>query len=158
MTVDQPSPTTETNKAKRNLDFSGKEEEAPTQAKNVLNLPYSDSEEEGGQEVDLTKQVVAEYEDFPSPTPREGQEEPMAKTSSRKPRYQRINQLLGKIHEMEVLNREAKRNNAILTKNNAKLHNSLLEMRGMHVLLKRRNLRLMKENTRLYRMIRMMRL
>ena len=66
--------------------------------------------------------------------------------------------MLGKIHEMEILNREVKGNNAILTKNNAKLHNSLLEMRGMYVLLKRRNLRLMRDNTRLYRMIRMMRL
>ena len=31
-------------------------------------------------------------------------------------------------------------------------------MRGMYVLLKRRNLRLMKDNSRLYRMIRMLRL
>ena len=59
---------------------------------------------------------------------------------------------------MEILDREVKINNAILTKNNAKLHNPLLEMRGMYVLLKRRNLRLMRDNTRLYRMIRLMRL
>ena len=59
---------------------------------------------------------------------------------------------------MEILDREVKRNNAILTKNNAKLHNSLLEMRGMYVLLKIRNMRLMRDNTRLYRMIKLMRL
>ena len=59
---------------------------------------------------------------------------------------------------MEILDREVKRNNVILTKNNGKLHNYLLEMRGMYVLLKRRNLMLMRDNTRLYRMIRMMRL
>ena len=46
MAVDQASPTSKTNKAKRNLDFSGKEEEAPAQGKNILNLPYSESEEE----------------------------------------------------------------------------------------------------------------
>ena len=57
---------------------------------------------------------------------------------------------------MEILDKEVKRNNAILTKNNVKLHNSLLEMRGVYVLLKRRNLRLMRDNTRLYRMIRLM--
>ena len=91
MEVDQPSPTPKTNRTKRNLDFSGKEEEAPTQGKNVLNLPYSDSEEEEGQEVDLTKQVAAEHENFPSPTPREGQDEPMAETSSSKPKSERIN-------------------------------------------------------------------
>ena len=59
MAVDQASPTSKTNKAKRNMDFSGKEEEAPAQGKNILNLPYSDSEEEEVQEVDLTNQVLA---------------------------------------------------------------------------------------------------
>ena len=44
--VDQASPTSKTKKAKRNLDFSGKEEEALAQGKNILNLPYSESEEE----------------------------------------------------------------------------------------------------------------
>ena len=38
------------------------------------------------------------------------------------------------------------------------MHNSLLEMRGMYVLLKRRNLRLMKDNYTLYRMIKLSRL
>ena len=82
----------------------------------------------------------------------------MEETSSRKPRSQRINQLLGKIHELEILDREIKRNNAILTKKNIELHNSLLEIRGMYVLLKRRNLRLMKDKSRLHRMIRLSRL
>ena len=117
--VDHPYPTPKTNKTKRNMDFSGKEEEAPTQGKNVLNLPYSDSEEEEGQEVDLTKQVAAEHEDFPSPTPREGEGEPVAEASSSKPRSQRINQLLGKVYELEVLEREIKRTNARLTKKNS---------------------------------------
>ena len=101
--------------------------------------------------------MATEYE-FPSPTPREGQDEKIAETSSSIPRSQRINQLLGQIHEMEILDREVKRNNAILTKNNAKLHNSLLEMRGMYVLLKRKNLILMRDNNIFYRMIRLMRL
>ena len=69
MTVDHPSPTSKTNQAKRNLGFSGKEEEAPAQGENILNLPYLDSEEEKEKEVDLTKQVAAEHEDFPSPKP-----------------------------------------------------------------------------------------
>ena len=45
-----------------------------------------------------------------------------------------------------------------LTKRNKELHNSLLEMRGIYVLLKRRNLRLMKDNSRLYRIIKLSRL
>ena len=45
--------------------------------------------------VDLIGQVAAENEEFPSPTPRDGQDEPIAENSLRKPRSQRINQLLG---------------------------------------------------------------
>ena len=69
-----------------------------------------------------------------------------------------MNKLLEEIHELEVLDREIKRNNDILTKRNKQLQNSNLEMRGMYVLLKRRNLRYMKDNPRLYRMIRLLRL
>ena len=105
MVVDQASPTSKTNKAKRNLDFSGKEEEAPTQGKNILNLPYTDSEDEEEQGVDLTKKVVAEHEELPSPTPREDLFEQVIGASSSKPRSQRINQLLGKVYELEVLDR-----------------------------------------------------
>ena len=153
MTVDKPSPTSKNNQAKGNLDFSRKEKGAPTQSGNILHLPYSDSEEEKEQEVDLTKQEEKEYEDFPSPTPREGQEEPLAETSSSKPRSQRINQLLRQIHEMEILEREIKRTNAILTKKNTQLHDSLREMKGMYFMLQKRNLRFMKDNTRIYRII-----
>ena len=59
---------------------------------------------------------------------------------------------------MEVLKREIKKNNAMLTKRNKQLHNSFLDMRGMYILLKIRNLRYMKDNTRLYRMIKLLRL
>ena len=55
MIVDQPYPTSKTNQAKISLEFSGKEEEAPAKGENILNLPYSHSEEEKEKEVDLTK-------------------------------------------------------------------------------------------------------
>ena len=56
------------------------------------------------------------------------------------------------------MDKEIKRNNARLTKRNKELHNSVMEMRGMYVLLKRRDLRLLKDNTRIYRMIMILRL
>ena len=59
---------------------------------------------------------------------------------------------------MEILEREIKKNNAILTKRNKQLHNSFLEMRGRYILLKRRNLRYMKDKNMLYRIIRLQRL
>ena len=100
MAVDQAFPTPKTNKGKRNMDFNVNSEEVSAPERNILNLPYSDSEDEEEQEVDLTKQVAVEHEEFPSPTPREGQGEPMAEDSSSKPRSQRINQLLGKVYEL----------------------------------------------------------
>ena len=39
---------------------------------------------------------------------------------------------------MEVLEKEIKKTNAILTKKNTQLHNSLLEMKGMYFLLKKK--------------------
>ena len=122
-----------------------------------MNLPYSDSEEEREEGADLAERVVAENEELPSPTPKD-QGEPVEKASSRNPKAQKVSQLLSQVYELEVLEREIKRNNAMLTKRNKKLHNSFLEMSGMYILLKRRNLRYMKENTRLYKMIRLLRL
>ena len=75
----------------------------------------------------------------------------MAEASSSKPRSQRINQLLGKLYELEVLEREIKRTNARLTKRNIELHDSLLEMRGIYILLQKRNMRLMEDNAKIYR-------
>ena len=53
--VSQNSPAFK--KAKKNLDFSNiiEEEEAPAQGKNILNLPYTDSEDEDEKGVNLTK-------------------------------------------------------------------------------------------------------
>ena len=59
---------------------------------------------------------------------------------------------------MEILEREIKKNNAILTRRNKQLHNSYLEMRERYIFLKRLNKRYMKDNTRLYRMIKLQRL
>ena len=82
----------------------------------------------------------------------------MEEASSSEPRSQRVNQLLRKVYELEVLEREIKRTNAILTKKNTQLNNSLLEMKGRYFLLQKRNMRFMKDNTRLYKMIKLSRL
>ena len=59
---------------------------------------------------------------------------------------------------MEILEREINKNNAILTRRNNQLHNSYLRMRERYIFLKRLNKRYMKDNTRMYRMIRLLRL
>ena len=59
---DQRSSPSKTKQAKINLDFSEKGKEIPAQSENILNLPYSDSEEEREEVADLVEQVVAENE------------------------------------------------------------------------------------------------
>ena len=90
------------------MDSSEKGQEITTHNENILNLPYSDSKEEQEEGADLALQVVAEIEELPSPTPKE-QDESIEKASSSKPKTQRINQLLRKVYEMEILEREIKK-------------------------------------------------
>ena len=52
------------------------------------------------------------------------------------------------MYELEVLEIEIKRNNAMLTKRNKELHIYVLEMRGMYIMLKSRNLRYLDPKTR----------
>ena len=50
------------------MDFSEKGQEVETHNKNILNLPYSDSEEEQEEGADLALQIVVVTEELPSPT------------------------------------------------------------------------------------------
>ena len=59
---------------------------------------------------------------------------------------------------MEVLERELKKNNETLTSRNKLLHKSYLEQRERYIFLKRLNKRYLRENTRLYRIVRLQRL
>ena len=136
------------------MDFSEKYQEVTTHNENILNLPYSDSEEEQEEGADLALQIIVVTKELPSPTPKE-KEEPIEKASSNKPRTQRINQLLRQVYEMEILEREIKNNNATLTSRNKLLHKSYLEPRERYIFLKRLNKMYLKDNTILYRMIRL---
>ena len=69
------------------MDFSEKGQEAESHHENVLNLPYSDSEEEQEEEANLALQIVPVSKAFPSPTPQE-KEEPAEMVSSSKPKSQ----------------------------------------------------------------------
>ena len=57
--AEQPPSSSKSNKVKRNLDFNEKGEEFTTHSENILNLPYSDSEEEQEEGAYLALQVVA---------------------------------------------------------------------------------------------------
>ena len=59
---------------------------------------------------------------------------------------------------MEVMEGELKRNNETLSRRNKLLHKSYLEQRERYIFLKRMNTRYLKDNTILYRMVRLQRL
>ena len=139
------------------MEFSEKGQEVETHNENILNPPSSDFEEEQEEGADLALQIVPVVEELSSPTLKE-QEELAKKDSSSKPKTQKINQLLRQIYEMEILEREIKKNNAALTSRNKLLHKSYLEQRERYIFLKRLNTRYLKDNTRFYRMIRLQRL
>ena len=62
------------------------------------------------------------------------------------------------MYELEVLEREIKRSNERLTKRNTELYDSLQELTKKYTKLEERNLILMKDNTKLYRKIRLSKL
>lgn len=155
MVAEQSTPSSKPKRAKKKLDSSQETEkgEASPEDKNILNLPYTDSEEE-------EEQVAAEYEDLPSPTPKEDQGQ-VAETSSSKPkqsRSQKINQLLTKVYELEVVEKEIKKKNEELTERNVELYDYCEDLLEKYDKIKERNKMLMKDNTKLYIKVRLLRL
>ena len=69
--AEQPPSSSKAKKVKKNLDFSEKGQEVEAHNENILNLPYSDSEEEQEEGADLALQIVPVSKALPSPTPKE---------------------------------------------------------------------------------------
>ena len=67
--TEQPPFSSKTNKTKMNLDFSEKVQEVEAHNENVLNIPYSDFEDEQEEDAALALQIVPVSEAFTSPTP-----------------------------------------------------------------------------------------
>jgi hypothetical protein len=145
--VNQPSPSSKLGKTKKKLNFNSEEGEAKESPanKNILNLPYTDSENEEhhietGHEDSVTtgrENFVfvdiyrASYENLPSPTPREEKEPQIADASYRKcvkqSKSKEIKKLKRKLAEQEVLERVIKTRYETLSKNFAE-SNSALEI------------------------------
>jgi hypothetical protein len=152
-------------RTKRKLQFEGEQTKDLAEGDNPLNLPYSDSEPE--QELAETQgdeqaeQVAEDYPNLPSPTPPDEHSQPLAKASSSKPKAskaQKINKLLKQIYEMEVLERVIKKENTDLTERNAELFNMNQSLKEKHDKIKDRNRVLIRENMKLYRQLRLLRL
>jgi hypothetical protein len=98
---------------------------------------------------------------LPSPTPLDEHSQPLAKSSSSKPKAskaQKINKLLKQIYEMEVLERVIKKENTDLTERNEELFNMNQSLKEKHDKIKDRNRVLIRENMKLYKQLRLLRL
>jgi hypothetical protein len=133
--------------------------------KNPLNLPYSDSDSE--QDMAKTQdnlQIKHDAElktDIPPSMPSETHRQPKAEASSSKPqkgKTRKINKLLREIYEMEVLERVIKKANTDLTEKVAELFKENETLKEKHDSIKGRNRELIRENMKLYRQLRVLRL
>jgi hypothetical protein len=147
---------------KRKLQF---EDKNPVTGKNLLNLPYSDSESEQGmaktQDNLQIKQDAKLNSNLPPSNPPETHRQPEAEASSSRPKKgkaQKINKLLQEIYEREVLERVIKKANADLTDRNVELFKMNQTLREKHDKIKDRNRELIRENMKLYRQLRILRL
>jgi hypothetical protein len=160
--VDQPSPSSKPKKTKKKLDFSKDAEKAeePPVDKKILNLPYTDSEDEENQvaaeqEVSLAEDpVTTGYEDLPSPTPKEEHELQVAEASSSKPKQNRskkIKKLKEKIAQQEVLERVIKARYETLSKNFAETSAALERLAHESVKEKKKKKKIVKDYNSLWR-------
>jgi hypothetical protein len=97
----------------------------------------------------------------PSPKPAEAHRKPEVEASSSKPKTTRawkINKFLQQIYEMEVLERVIKKENTDLTDRNAELFKMNQTLKDKHDKIKERNKVLIRENMKLYRQLRILRL
>jgi hypothetical protein len=150
---------------KRKLQFEGEQSKDPAEGSNPLNLPYSDSELE--HELAETQgnvqdgQVADDCSNLPSPTPPKAHSPSLAKSSSSKPkasRARKINKLLQQVYEMEVLERVIKKDNIDLTKINVELFKIIQTLKENHDKIKDKNRVLIRENMKLYKQLRILRL
>jgi hypothetical protein len=141
------------------------EDRNPVIVKNPLNLPYSESDSE--QDIAKTpdklkiKQDAKLKTDIPPSMPSETHRQPKAEVSSSKPqkgKTRKINKLLREIYEMEVLERVIKKVNTDLTEKVAELFKENETLKEKHNSIKGRNRELIKENMKLYRQLRVLRL
>jgi len=160
---EQPS-TSKRRRSKKKLSFEQVEKDVPPD-KNPLNLPYSESESDGEQPQGTAEQPqefeqqiqdegqqveIAEMEEVPPSA------EPTTEPSS--PKRSKINMLLQELFRSKDNEKQTKIHNAHLIQRNMKLYDRSQEIIALHNKTIERNSRLMRENAKLYRQLRLLKL
>jgi hypothetical protein len=173
--VNQPSPSSKPNKTKNKLNLNNEIEktEEPPVNKRILNLPYTDSEDEehqverkheehrietGHEDAVYVDVFTTSYEDIPSPTPKEEQELQVADVSSSKKVKQSKSKEIRKLKKMlaqqEVLERVIKTRYETLSKNFAESDSALEILSHESIKEKKKKEKIVKDYNSLWRVAR----
>jgi hypothetical protein len=156
--IEEPVSSSKSKRAKKKLDFSqATEGQASAPDKNVLNLPYTDSEEDlESVEGEVPEQAAFEEAPFSPEVP--DLEIPEASTSKAKKSTSKIENLKEEISEMKLLERVIKSQNQTISNTSDEVRDCFERLAKMHVKEQKRNKKLLKENRKLLKMVRGLRI
>jgi hypothetical protein len=173
--AEEPTSSSKSKRAKKMLDFSqATEGKTSASGKNVLNLPYTDSEEEVEViEEEMPEQASpkettpgvqsSEHEapDFQTPEEApfspEAQDLEVPEASTRKhskSASKKIKNLEEEVMELKLLEKVVKSQNETITRTSSEVRDCFQRLAKMHVKLEKKNKRLLKENKKLQKVAR----
>jgi hypothetical protein len=153
--AEEPTSSSKSKRAKKMLDFSqATEGQASAPDKNVLNLPYTDSEEDlESVEGEIPEQAAPEEAPFSPKVP--DLEIPEASTSkAKKSASRKIKNLEKEVMELRLLERVVKSQNETIKQTSSEVRDCFERLAKMHIKLEKRNQRVLEENKKLYKMVR----
>jgi len=155
MPAEESGPSSSTKKAKRKLDFEADTGPSMTKKKNVLNLPYSDSESEperenvqAKEEVEYSMEPMQNYEGYS--THEEGETSKKTMTEETK--------TIKKLKQQTVLERVIKQRYETLSDNFAKTHEAFRQLALKRVKEKKKMKKIVKENNKWWRITRQLKI
>jgi hypothetical protein len=158
--MEGPASSSKSKKAKKMLVFSQDTEgKRNASGKNVLNLPYTDSEEdlEPG-EREVPEQDAFREAPFPSEVPDLEIPETSTSRHSKVSKPSKVEKLQEEILEMKMLERVIKSQNQTISNTSDEVRDCFERLAKMHVKEQKRNKKLLKENRKLLKVIKSLRI
>jgi hypothetical protein len=158
--TEEPTSSSKSKKAKKKLDFSQVAEgKTSASGKNVLNLPYTDSEEDlEPVEREIPEQASLEEAPFSPEFPDLEIPETSTSRHSKVSKPSKIEKLQEEIAEMKLLERVIKSQNQTISNTSDEVRDCFERLAKMHVKEQKRNKKLLNDNRKLLKMIRGLRI
>jgi hypothetical protein len=146
--TEQPTPSPRSKKEKKKLEFDqGLEGQSSVVEKNILNFPYSDSESETPMEEREETEVEAPALEVPETS-----------TKKKISKASKIQKLKEEVTELKLLERVIKSQNQAMKRTSDEVRDSFERLAKMHVKEQKKNKKLLKENHKLHKMVRCLRI